>query len=43
MALYIRNTIVYERDKTPTLSDLELEWLCVKVERPRAKPFLVAT
>lgn len=41
LALFIRNTIVYKRDKTRTLSNPELKWLCVKVEKPRAKPVRV--
>lgn len=43
VALYIRNVIDYDRDNTLTLSGLNLEWLCVKVKKPKSKPFLVAT
>ena len=43
VALYIRNTIVYERDKTPLLVTSRYNGYVLKVDKPKAKPFLVAT
>lgn len=43
VALYIRNSIDYEVDKTLASNELNLEWLCIKVKKPKVKPFLVAT
>lgn len=43
VALYIRNTINYDCDNTLNLRELNLEWLCIKVKKPKTKPFLVAT
>ena len=41
VALYIRNSISYEY--MPTLQEKQLEWLCVKVIKPKAKAFIVGT
>ena len=41
VALYIKNSISYEY--MPTLQEKQLEWLCVKVIKPKAKPFIVGT
>ena len=41
VALYIRNVINYER-----MDDIDrdlLEWLCIKVMKPKSKPFIVGT
>ena len=43
VALYIRNTIDYECNNTLNLNGLNLEWLCIKVKKPKTKPFLIAT
>ena len=43
VAFYIRNTIDYECDNTLNLNGLNLEWLCIKVKKPKTKPFLIAT
>ena len=43
VALYVRNVIQYERDNTLHLHELDLEWLCIKVNKPKTKPFLMAT
>ena len=41
VAFYIRNTINYEL--MHELKDDQLEWLCIKVKKPKTKPFIVST
>ena len=42
VALYIRNTINYECMLNHS-SEINLQWIAVKVIKPNAKPFIVGT
>ena len=41
VALYIRNSLNYER--MYEYNEDQLEWLCIKVTKPKSKPFIVGT